>query len=173
MGTSTSESARETHARICLLGRGVGHEIEAAEPAQAPVALNYDWKSGTIEEVPLKLQKEVVIESAPLAPVYVHEFAKRVAKIDCVRGVIAETGEDQQSVHVTTFASNLTEGIRNQIYRLEHEMILENPHVAFDFHLRRSEELTGSPAPIAGKYYYAVWGFRDAHAGPASQASDP
>lgn len=173
MDTSISESAKEAHARICLLGRGAGQEIEAAEPTQPAVALNYDWKSGSIEQVPLKAQEhEVVIESA-LAPLYVHEFAKRVAKIDCVRGVIAETGEDQQSVHITTFASDLTEDLRKQIYLLEHDMILQNPHVAFDFHLRRSEELTGSPAPIAGKYYYAVWGFQDAHAGSAPQASDP
>ena len=87
-----------------------------------------------------------------------------------VRGVIAETGEDQMSVHITTFAADLTEETRKQIYGIESALILEYPHVAFDFHLRRNEEISGSPTPVAGRFYYAIWGFPNADEGAAPKA---
>lgn len=154
-----------------LLSPDEGRATEGARPSAVGDAYQYDWGSGKLETVVLKPQV-IPIVAAPAVPPYVHEFARRAAKIVGVRGIVAETGEDQMSVHITTFATGLTDEIRAQIYQIESALILENPNVPFDFHLRRDEEASGTPTPVAGKYYYAIWGFRDANEGRTPSSGD-
>jgi hypothetical protein len=174
MGKSaTSAAIADIDPRVInLLSPAVGPATQRVEQSKLRDAVQYDWQTGKVHHVALQPQKVEFIEAAPPVPVYVHEFARRVATVKNVKGVIAETGEDQMSVHITTFASGLTEEIRSQIYKIESTLSLANPHVAFDFHLRRQEEVSGSPTPVTGKYYYAIWGFANgADEGSASKAS--
>jgi hypothetical protein len=171
MEKPTSKSAPNAKLPVIhLLSTTTGHPTQHAEDTRSSAAFSLNWETRSVETVTLKTRQANVAEVAPMAPPYVHDFARQVATIKGVTGVIAETGDDQMSVHITTFAIGLTEEIRTEIYKLESTTILGNPHVAFDFHLRRQEELSGSPAPIAGKYYYAIWGFADVNKGSTSQA---
>jgi len=64
----------------------------------------------------------------------IHEFIGRVWEIDGVRRVIAEPEEG--AIHLTTFATPLTDDARNAIYDVEMDTIDSYPDQLFDFHLR-------------------------------------
>jgi len=170
--TSAARDRSDDPRVVNLLGRGTGEPTERADQVGTSSAFEHDWETGKLEPVVIRPQPLTIIK-APVPPPYVHDFARRAAAISNVKYVIAETGEDGMSVHITTFAERLTDEVRAQIYRLESAMITENPHVAFDFHLRRQEEAHGSPTQVTGKYYYAIWEFANAaDAGTAPQAGE-
>lgn len=173
MVKSTSAAIADVDPRVInLLSPAVGAATQRLEQSERPDAFQIDWQAQKLMQVVLQVQKFEPVK-VQVAPVYVHEFARRVATVKNVKGVIAETGEDQMSIHITTFATDLTDEIRSEIYKIESTLSLENPHVAFDFHLRRQEEVSGSPTPVTGKYYYAIWGFANGpDEGSASQAGD-
>jgi hypothetical protein len=142
----------------------------ATKDIGGPEAFQFHWQTRRLS--PVKVQTLVIeTTSAPTVPAYIHDFAKTVSQIENVCRVIAEEGEDGRSIHVTTFANDLTDEIRTRIYDVEANFIEQHPDVIFDFHLRREEEATGAAVPVAAKYYYAVWGFRDANTGRAPKTS--
>ena len=98
----------------------------------------------------------------------VHEFIQRVSAIEGVRCVVAEPEED--AIHLTTFARNLSEEDHTAIYDIEIDLIDSYPAMLFDFHLRDADRNLGAtPESIEGECL--VWGSLDADARPAPQTS--
>ena len=121
----------------------------------------WNWVIKKLKLPPARRTQVVPEVMTRVAPTCVHEFVKAVAKIPGVRCVVVEDAEGR-AVHITSFVANLSDKIRESIYAIEGETILTNPNLTFDFHVRRAEEVSGSPAGISGKHYYAIWGDLDA-----------
>jgi hypothetical protein len=137
------------------------HQQETENSDVKASQIHWEWKLQPVSpllvvNVPPRREFETVSVPTP-----VHAFVRSVAKIPMVKCVVVEDGEGG-SVHITTFVDGLTDELRNEIYAVEIETIQENPNQIFDFHVRRAEEVSGSPASISGKHYYAIWGDLDA-----------
>lgn len=86
------------------------------------------------------------------------EFIRRVSQIDGVRCVVAEPEEG--AIHLTTFATPLTDEKCEAIYAVEAETIDSFPGFLFDFHLSDAADFAGGAIePIVGGF---VWGSLDA-----------
>jgi len=88
------------------------------------------------------------------------EFVKRLAEIGTVKCVVVEE-TDMGVIHITTFATGMSDSDRDAVYELEADVI-EQHGSAFDFHLRRAEEAGATPAMIPGRHFFAIWGGLDA-----------
>lgn len=135
--------------------------IPLVESDDKSSVVEVDWILSPIHQIPkvdVAQQRRYEVQTAPVC---VHSFVKAVARIPKVKCVIVEDGEGH-TVHITTFVEHPTDEIRNEIYTVEVETIRENPNLVFDFHVRHAEEVSGSPASISGKHYYAIWGDLDA-----------
>jgi hypothetical protein len=106
---------------------------------------------------------EISIEKNPA----VIEFARRVSALDGVRCVIAEP--EDGAIHLTTFATPLTEEAQTAIYDVEDSLIDDYPDFLFDFHLKDAADYFGdTPANVPGEQF--VWGSLDADSRPAPQS---
>lgn len=130
-------------------------EVEATK-----MQMQWEWKLERVQPTRQQPPRPRIVETA-MVPDCVHSFVKSVAKIPKVKCVVIEDGE-AGTIHITTFVESATEEVRNQIYAVEADTIHANPNLVFDFHTRRVEEVSGHPACIAGKHYYAIWGELDA-----------
>ena len=103
------------------------------------------------------------------------EFANRVLNVEDVRCVVAEIAEDEEDViHVTTFARGLSDATCQSVFALEAELIDSAPSLLFDFHLRDvADELGGTPEPTGPEQSFAVWGSLDEDTRRAPQTSKP
>jgi hypothetical protein len=107
---------------------------------------------------------EISVEKNPA----VIEFARRVSALDGVRCVMAEP--EDGAIHLTTFATPLTEGAQTAIYDVEASLIDDYPEFLFDFHLRDAALNFGdTPVTIPGECF--VWGSLDAEPRRAPQTS--
>ena len=88
--------------------------------------------------------------------------------VDGVRCVIAEP--EDGAIHLTTFATPLSEGAQTAIYDVEASLIDDYPDFLFDFHLKDAADYFGdTPATVPGEQF--VWGSLDADSRPAPQTS--
>jgi hypothetical protein len=91
----------------------------------------------------------------------IHEFIRRVAQIDGVRCVVAEP--EERAIHLTTFATPLTNEIVDAIIEIEAATIDSFPDQLFDFHVRDAARNIGeAPESVPGECF--VWGSLDADA---------
>jgi hypothetical protein len=96
------------------------------------------------------------------------DFVRRVCQIAGVRCVVAEP--EDGAIHLTTFATPLTEEMQDAIFAIEASIIDSYLDLLFDFHLRdAAANLGGTPIPVAGECF--VWGSLDADARSAPQTS--
>jgi hypothetical protein len=169
---STKSSKRTDRVTILSLSTARASTARSQDGAGFDKAFGVSFDApGQVRLIHLQPQDLPIVEVALSTPPHVHEFARLVAEIPNVKGVIAEQGEDGTSIHVTTFAENLSEDVRKRIYMTESDLMLRHPNFIFDFHLRREEDVRGVPLPISGKFYYAIWRFPDAEPAGASSTS--
>jgi hypothetical protein len=155
--------AKEGPSSTTILRRSAGRpqqETDSSNSAVQASKVHWDWKLKEVEPVRKQASERQILTAQPV-PACVHSFVKAVAQVPAVKCVVIEDA-DSDSIHITTFVENITDAVRNQIYSVEAETIHANPNAVFDFHVRRAEEVLGSPASIAGKHYYAIWGELDA-----------
>lgn len=106
----------------------------------------------------------IAIEENPA----VIEFVRRVSQVTGVRCVVAEP--EDGAIHLTTFASPLTEETQDAVFAIEASTIDSFLDLLFDFHLRdAAANAGGTPVPVAGECF--VWGSLDADARSAPQTS--
>ncbi|HVN30153.1 MAG TPA: hypothetical protein VMT64_16760 [Candidatus Binataceae bacterium] len=116
-----------------------------------------------------------VERSAPIAPEIsiernpaVIEFARRVSAIEGVRCVIAEP--EDGAIHLTTFATPLSDKIVDAIIAVEATLIDDFPPLLFDFHIFDAARHFGERAEsIPGECF--VWGDLSADQHRAPQTS--
>jgi hypothetical protein len=126
----------------------------AVEPGQDAVISLWDFDEAS--KVPGARTVYPHVDSTP-APAFVNGFVKAAARIEGVRCIVFEKSEDGLSEHVTVFADAATD--HDSVYQLEMDTVAAHPDLLFDFHLRRSDEVTGTtPALAATSHYYVVWG---------------
>ena len=102
------------------------------------------------------------------------EFANRVLSVKGVRCIVAEIVEDEEEViHITTFAQGLSDATCKSVYALEGELIDSAPNLLFDFHLRKvADEIGGTPEPSGAELAFALWGSLDENSLRAPQTSE-
>jgi hypothetical protein len=94
------------------------------------------------------------------------EFIRRVSQIDGIRCVVAEP--EDGAIHLTTFATPLSEEILDAIIEIEAATIDSFPDQLFDFHVRDAARNIGeAPESVPGECF--VWGSLDADARRAPQ----
>ena len=94
------------------------------------------------------------------------EFIRRVSKIDGVRCVVAEP--EDGAIHLTTFATPLSDEIVDAIIDVEATTIDSFPDQLFDFHVFDAARNVGeAPESVPGECF--VWGSLDADARRAPQ----
>lgn len=99
----------------------------------------------------------------------ISELIKALSEIEGVCCIVAEDTEGH-IIHVTTFASPLTHKLREGVYAAEAKVIESYPDQVFDFHLRdASKAETGTPVPLPGQHFFAVWGALDEEPGRTSE----
>jgi hypothetical protein len=116
----------------------------------------------------MKTEPQNGVASTPLEKnPAVHEFIRRVSAIEGVRCVVAEPEED--AIHLTTFATPLTEDIEDAIIAVEAWTIDSFPDFLFDFHVFDAARNIGeAPESVPGECF--VWGSLDADARRAPEA---
>jgi len=126
-----------------------------AEPLANPVT--EFWSLHRMGQLlPSTIQPVVRIRPHVIPP-YVHDFVNAIRKIDHVKCIVAEDGEDITSLHVTTFAQQIDDELRDRVYEIEADIIENNPDVIFDFHLRRAE--AAEPAASSSlRHVFMIWG---------------
>ncbi len=88
----------------------------------------------------------------------INEFVTKASQVAGIQCIVVED-VDGQIFHVTTFAEPFTEDARSAIYEIEAQTIRAFPTIIFDFHLRRASETEGgTPTPVPGQNFFAVWG---------------
>jgi hypothetical protein len=101
----------------------------------------------------------------------INDFVKRASGIDGVRCLVVEE-VDEKIVHLTTFADPVTEEVQQAVYAVEAAIIDTYPESVFDFHLRvASETESGTPVPVPGQRFFAIWGNLDEKSASSYQAS--
>jgi len=101
----------------------------------------------------------------PSVHLAVEQFVQNVANVKGVKCIAVEEAEGQ-IVHFTTFADPVSEQSRAEIYAIEAATIDAFPDLVFDFHLRLASEAEGgTPIPIPGQRFFAVWGDLHENAG--------
>lgn len=94
-----------------------------------------------------------------------------MAEIPGVQCIVAEDTEGS-IIHFSIFAHPLPRESRDVIYAAEAALIRKYIDQVFDFHLRdASLTLTGTPQPIMGQHFFAVWGALDEESRRAPAAS--
>lgn len=128
-----------------------------------------NWKVSNVQLPPPSIISKPPIVTYALHP-SVTEFTRTLAEIVGVQCIVAEDTEGQV-IHFSTFAEPLTDRTREAVYAAEAKLIERYPDQVFDFHLR-SAALTdaGTPTPIPGQHFFAVWGSLDEKSGRASEA---
>jgi hypothetical protein len=124
------------------------------------------YSSGKVLGMKAKIaaRRPTAIEENPA----VIDFVRRVSQIPEVRCVVAEP--EDGAIHLTTFASPLTEATQDAIFAIEASTIDSYLDQLFDFHLRdAAANLDGTPVRVAGECF--VWGSLDANARSAPQTS--
>jgi hypothetical protein len=154
-GSILAEAAPHSTTVIRRASSGEEQQTDEKNSEVGATKLQWEWKLERVQPIRQQTSPPRIVETA-IVPDCVHSFVKSVAKIPTVKCVIVEDGE-AGTVHITTFVENPNEEIRNKIYAVEAETIQANPNLVFDFHTRRAEEVSGNPASIAGKHYYAIW----------------
>lgn len=167
--SATHTAALQSESTVLIRGSRAKASSETERAESTVLEVRGDWKITQIDIPPPS-----IIEHAPITsyqtPPSVSKFTQMVAEIDGVRCIVAEDAEGQ-IIHITTFASPLTDKTREAVYAAEAGIIETYPDQVFDFHLRDAEQTeTCTSAPIPGQHFFAVWGALDEESRRSSEA---
>jgi hypothetical protein len=167
--SSTHTAALQSESTVLIRGSRDKASSETEKSESTVLEVRGDWKITTID-----IPAPQIVDRAPvvayLTPPSVSKFTQLVAEIDGVRCIVAEDAEGQ-IIHITTFANPLTDKSREAVYAAEASIIESHPDQVFDFHLRDAAQTeTGTPIPIPGQHFFAVWGALDEESGRTSEA---
>jgi len=135
------------------------HKGGLTSETQAAPRIEFDLIGARV--LPVAMQPVRIVPHRPV-PRYLHDFVNAVRKIDGVKCVIAEDGEDSVSVHISTFAERIDDQLRDHVYEAEADAIERNDKVMFDFHLRRIEDAAPATAGST-RHVFMIWGALDAN----------
>jgi hypothetical protein len=135
---------------------------ESIENKTTPIQQPWNASSGKMVPIPIPppapLPEVKSLYPHPMVYPAIEQFVKKAAKIPGIKCMVIEEAEGQ-IVHVSTFAEPVNDELRDAIYSLEAATINAFPDIVFDFHLRLASEVDGgTPIPVPGQRYYAVWG---------------
>lgn len=158
--SSTHVAGLQSEATLLVRERLARFAAETQKSLARTPEIRCQWRVTPAPLPPLEPQAPVRVVWHGHHPAIL-EFGRKVAQVDGVRCIVVEDVEGQ-IIHFTTFADPLTESIRDAIYAIEANTIDKYPDLVFDFHLRvASEAETGTPTPIPGQRFFAVWGGLD------------
>jgi hypothetical protein len=169
--SATHTAALQSESTVLIRGSRVKASSETEKSESMVQSIHGDW-TVTVMDIP----PPQIIDRAPvisyLTPPAVSKFTEMVAEIDGVRCIVAEDAEGQ-IIHITTFADPLTDKTRDAVYAAEASVIQSYPEQVFDFHLRDAAQTeTGTPIPIPGQRFFAIWGALDEESGRSSEAGE-
>ncbi len=166
---ATYTVALQSESTVLIRGSRAKASSETEKSESTVLEARGNWKI-----TPVEIPPPSIIEHAPIVtymtPPSVSKFTEMVAEIDGVRCIVAEDAEGQ-IIHVTTFAGPMTDKTREGVYAAEAIVIETYPDQVFDFHLRDAAQTeTGTPIPILGQHFFAVWGALDEESGRSPEA---
>jgi hypothetical protein len=175
----SGESTTKSNDIKVVVRQGGKPAQEATEPAKSTSpetrVVAKEVKGAWVISTPIPLPPPNIVDKAPIATNALHpsisEFTRILAEIDGVQCIVAEDTEGH-IIHFSIFAHPLSRGSRDSIYAAEAALIRKYTDQVFDFHLRdASLTLTGTPSPLLGQHFFAVWGTLDENSRRASPAS--
>src|SRR5262249_15837338 len=107
-----------------------------------------DFATGTVEVTPWL---------DAFVPAIVSRFVEVLRSCQEVLAVIVEPGSNESDLHVTTFASSLSERVREAVYSAEGAVIDAYAPRTFNFHLRQPEMIGGQPVIPSAPYATHIW----------------
>jgi hypothetical protein len=166
---STATNAKQSEVTILVRQGSTKPQAEIKQSESKATPMTQKWVVSNVQLPPTSIISEPPIITYALHP-SVTQFTRTLAEIKGVRCIVAEDTEGQ-IIHFSTFAEPLTDQTRDAVYAAEAKLIEQYPDQVFDFHLRSAARTdAGTPTPIPGQHFFAVWGSLDEKSGRASQA---
>jgi hypothetical protein len=149
----------EKHAKTVRIVGGASELERAALLFTVPQARTIPTLGGlALSTVPVEtFDVQLVGEIDASVTMVLDDLITALSPVSEVLAIIAEPIEDHHAIHITVFATPLTDSVRDTIYSAELSVIDKFQSMAFDFHVREPERVDGSVVIPPAPYALVLW----------------
>ncbi|MEL6347320.1 MAG: hypothetical protein AAFV53_29660 [Myxococcota bacterium] len=154
--TTSTDSQRVKQGEIHLLGQRHINIVGPSKTNDPTPVQAWLVEGGGVVTFELPEEEPIKIKAETASPSF-HAFLQAVTPIEEVICVVLDAGEHNTS-HVTTFAENITDEVRDRVYDAEADAHSKQD-TTYDFHLREASDLKGAPLePPENGALFVTWG---------------